>query len=106
MKKEWLGEFMMSLQDAIEVAERMKSVAEAINKVTSKRLAALLKERESIPRDGSEESRAYEEGFLHGLTAGVEASRIDFADLRAEDLHACFNWQIDVSDKCSESPSV
>ena len=85
----------MNLLEVTKVAERLKRVAKVLDDATSIRLAALIEERGRQAMEDSDEARKYEEGFKHGLNAGLRVAKTEFADLDAELLCKAFNGDED-----------
>lgn len=85
----------MNLLEVTKVAERLKRVAKVLDEATSRRLGALIEERGKLAMKDSDEARKYEEGFKHGLNAGLRVSKTEFADLDAAMLCEAFNGDIE-----------
>lgn len=85
----------MNLLEVTKTAERLKRVAKVLDDATSKRLAALIEERSKQAMEDSEGAREYDEGFKHGLNAGLRVSKTEFADLDAAMLCEAFNGDIE-----------
>ena len=84
----------MNLLEVTKVAERLKRVVAVLDDATSKRLAELIEERGKQPIEDSDEARRYEEGFKHGLNAGLRVAKTELADLDAAMLCDAFNGDI------------
>jgi len=87
----------VNLLEVMKVAERLKRIVAVLEKAASKRLGALIIKRGETPMEDSEVAIKYEEGFKHGLNAGLQVSETKFADLDAELLCEAFNCDIDQS---------